>query len=313
MRTFLLVALFSIFFSLAPTVLAQNANCSSRGSTGASCGGARGVCQFPNCIALNTNDTVITGGNTNCASRSSENLLCTTSVGGAGVCTSSQCQSIGNNFDSCLSSGKSVAICEQAYPAALVEGYVSCMAILGDQTQCASTWNAQPVATTANVGTSCNSNVQNSCGRNLVCLTNVCVTLADWNRCNCSLSSSACRVGSGGSVTCGATSNTNQAQQNANTNTGQVVKLINPLQGGGNLESFLNSILAVVIRIGTIIVILMMVYVGYLFVAARGEPGEITKAKQALLWTVVGALILLGAQVISYGIQATVQALSVGR
>lgn len=96
------------------------------------------------------------------------------------------------------------------------------------------------------------------------------------------------------------------------TNTGQSVTLLNPLQGGGNLESFLNSILAVAIRIGTIIVILMMVYVGFLFVAARGEPGEIIKARQALLWTVVGALILLGAQVIAVGIQATVQALSVG-
>lgn len=103
------------------------------------------------------------------------------------------------------------------------------------------------------------------------------------------------------------------AAQPNTTNTGQNVTLINPLQGGGNLESFLNSILAVVIRIGTIIVILMMVYVGFLFVKARGEPGEITKARQALLWTVVGALILLGAQVIAYGIQATVQALSVGQ
>lgn len=60
----------------------------------------------------------------------------------------------------------------------------------------------------------------------------------------------------------------------SNTNTGENVFLINPLQGGGNLESFLNSILSIVVRIGTIIVILMMVYVGYLFVAARGEPGD---------------------------------------
>lgn len=96
-------------------------------------------------------------------------------------------------------------------------------------------------------------------------------------------------------------------------NTRENVQLINPLQGGGNLESFLNSILAVVIRIGTIVVILMMVYVGYLFVAARGEPGKITTARQALLWTVVGALILLGAQVIAIGIRETVQALSVGQ
>ncbi len=89
--------------------------------------------------------------------------------------------------------------------------------------------------------------------------------------------------------------------------------LINPLQGGGSLESFLLNILAFIIRIGTVIVILMTVFVGYKFVAARGEPGKITEARNALLWTVVGALILLGSQAIAIGIRATVQALSVGQ
>lgn len=98
-----------------------------------------------------------------------------------------------------------------------------------------------------------------------------------------------------------------------NTNTGTNVTLINPLKGGTSLESFLNNILDFVIRIGAIIVILMLVYVGFLFVTARGEPAEITKARTALLWTVVGALILLGAKAIALGITATVQALSVGQ
>ena len=94
-------------------------------------------------------------------------------------------------------------------------------------------------------------------------------------------------------------------------NTGNTnIKLINPLQGGGTLQSFTTNILNVVIEIGAIVVIFMLVYVGYLFVAAQGEPGKITSARQALLWTIVGALILLGAKVIALGIQATVQALS---
>lgn len=94
---------------------------------------------------------------------------------------------------------------------------------------------------------------------------------------------------------------------------GSSVTLINPLQGGASLESFLISILAFVIRIGTIVVIFMLVYVGYLFVIARGEPGKLTEARQALLWTIIGALILLGSQAIAIGIKATVQALSVGQ
>jgi|CXWL01.1.fsa_nt_gi heme/copper-type cytochrome/quinol oxidase subunit 2 len=87
------------------------------------------------------------------------------------------------------------------------------------------------------------------------------------------------------------------------------VQLINPLKSGTSLETFLGNILAFVVRIGTIVVILMLVYVGFLFVTARGEPGKITTAREALLWTVIGALVLLGAQAISMGILATVQAL----
>jgi len=95
---------------------------------------------------------------------------------------------------------------------------------------------------------------------------------------------------------------------------GKSVKLLNPLgtTGSNGLESFLNSILDFVIRIGTVVVVLMMVYVGFKFVTAQGDPGEITKAREMLLWTVVGALVLLGSKVLAAGIEATVKALSVG-
>ena len=90
------------------------------------------------------------------------------------------------------------------------------------------------------------------------------------------------------------------------------VTLINPLQGGGNLETFLINILRFVVRIGAIIVVLMYVFVGFKFVAAQGEPGKITEARTMLLWTTIGALVLLGAEVIARGIQATVQSLTSG-
>lgn len=103
--------------------------------------------------------------------------------------------------------------------------------------------------------------------------------------------------------------------------TGTSVKLINPLNTGAGdcsatntcLSAFLTNILNFVVNIGTVVVILMLVYVGFLFVVARGVPGKIEEARKALLWTVVGALILLGAKAIAIGIQATVQAISVGK
>lgn len=111
--------------------------------------------------------------------------------------------------------------------------------------------------------------------------------------------------------------NTGQTQTGV-TNTGTVTKLINPLgttcdsTNTNCLGNFLQKILDFVVRIGTIVVVLMVVYVGFLFVVARGDPAKITTARQALLWTVVGALILLGAKAIAMGITATVQALSTG-
>ena len=64
---------------------------------------------------------------------------------------------------------------------------------------------------------------------------------------------------------------------------GSNVTLINPLKAGTSLETFLGDILKFVVRIGTIVVILMLVYVGYLFVIAQGVPGKIEEARKALL------------------------------
>lgn len=86
--------------------------------------------------------------------------------------------------------------------------------------------------------------------------------------------------------------------------------LTNPLGAGTDLKKLLSDILKVVVEYGSVVVVLMIVYVGYLFVTARGEPGKITTARTALLWTVVGALILLGAQAIALAIQATVNTIS---
>ena len=89
--------------------------------------------------------------------------------------------------------------------------------------------------------------------------------------------------------------------------------MVNPLGANTTLMSLLQRILDFVIQIGAIIVVLMLVYVGYKFVVAQGEPGKLSEAREMLLWTVIGALILLGAKVIATGIEATVNALMVGK
>lgn len=117
-----------------------------------------------------------------------------------------------------------------------------------------------------------------------------------------------------GAQAVGAGTNVSGGSQNAGTSVAPVpaqgtdVKLINPLKGK-DLKGFLNDILDFVIDIGTIVVILMIVFVGFKFVAAQGNESELSAAKKMLLWTIIGALVLLGAKAISVSLQATVRAL----
>lgn len=126
--------------------------------------------------------------------------------------------------------------------------------------------------------------------------------------------------GLGGTQTSGSSGVQNQTNGSSNTQTqGPSITLVNPLNLGNCTSNntcisvFVGKILQLVIKIGTVIIILMLVYVGYMFVAAQGVPGKIEEARKALLWTVVGALILLGAEAIAKGIEATVKAISVGQ
>jgi len=54
----------------------------------------------------------------------------------------------------------------------------------------------------------------------------------------------------------------------------------------------------------------MVIYTGFLFVMARGNPSKIEEARTALLWTLIGGVILLGAQGITLAIQETVTSIT---
>lgn len=92
------------------------------------------------------------------------------------------------------------------------------------------------------------------------------------------------------------------------------IKLDNPLKGSGvdSVPALIEKILEIVLTIGTPLVAIMIIYSGYLFVAARGVPGEIEKAKETLQYTLIGAAILLGAYVIAEAIVGTVCAIKGG-
>ena len=85
--------------------------------------------------------------------------------------------------------------------------------------------------------------------------------------------------------------------------------ICNPIPSITSLPNLIQTILTGVLKIGLPIVALALVYCGFLFVKARGNPEELNKAKEALLWTIVGAAILLGSWALAQMINATVLAL----
>ncbi len=84
--------------------------------------------------------------------------------------------------------------------------------------------------------------------------------------------------------------------------------LTNPLNAP-DLQTLLAEVLGYAVQIGSLFLSLMLIYVGFLFVAARGNEEKLQNAKAALLWTVVGGLLLLGASAIGAAIGATAKSL----
>ena len=83
-------------------------------------------------------------------------------------------------------------------------------------------------------------------------------------------------------------------------------KIVNPIPKISSLTGLIKTILEAVVTIGIPIVTLAIIYCGFLFVKALGKPEELKKAKDALLYTVIGSAILLGAWTIAQLISDTV-------
>ena len=88
-------------------------------------------------------------------------------------------------------------------------------------------------------------------------------------------------------------------------------KIVNPLgpNGVASIPDFIKTFLEGVLKVGIPIVALAIIYCGFLFVSARGNSEKLSKAKDALLYTLIGAAILLGSWAIAQLISDTVLAL----
>ncbi len=86
------------------------------------------------------------------------------------------------------------------------------------------------------------------------------------------------------------------------------VTLVNPIEAN-DFQEFLAKVIHIMYLIGIPITAIMIIWSGFLFVTAGGDTGKIKTARETFLWTVVGAAILLGAEVISSALIETVKKL----
>jgi multisubunit Na+/H+ antiporter MnhB subunit len=86
--------------------------------------------------------------------------------------------------------------------------------------------------------------------------------------------------------------------------------LMNPLKAD-SLVDLLLAIIDILLVFALPIVILYIMYGGYLLVTAQGESGQIENGRNAILWAVVGGVIIFAAHLIIKVIQGTVTSLSI--
>lgn len=103
----------------------------------------------------------------------------------------------------------------------------------------------------------------------------------------------------------GVTSPTNQPEDSNGS-----ARLQNPL-GDQTLIGLFQDILDVIMVFAVPIIVFFIIYAGFQYVIARGNAEAIKNANRALLYAVIGGVLILGAEILLFVIGGTIDALSV--
>ncbi len=83
-------------------------------------------------------------------------------------------------------------------------------------------------------------------------------------------------------------------------------KLGPPTPGAGaTLQDFIALLIKIIQAVGIPMLVVAIIYAGYTLMTAGGNEEQISKAKTWIFWTLIGAAIILSAQVIADLIFAT--------
>jgi hypothetical protein len=73
-----------------------------------------------------------------------------------------------------------------------------------------------------------------------------------------------------------------------------------------SLPCFIKNLLDIMIQLGIPIAAFFLIWAGFLFIQAQGEPAKLTTAKRAFTWAVIGTAVVFGAWLLSTVIKVTV-------
>ena len=76
---------------------------------------------------------------------------------------------------------------------------------------------------------------------------------------------------------------------------------------GGSLNENLHLIISGLVKLFIPLLVLWLVYIGFKFVQAQGDPEELKKMRSYFLWAILGIMIILGANWILSSIEDTVE------
>ncbi len=88
-----------------------------------------------------------------------------------------------------------------------------------------------------------------------------------------------------------------------------VGKIQNPIKVN-SLSDFVATVLEVILKIAIPIIAAFIIYSGLMFVLARGNSEKLEQAKTRLLYTLIGAGVILGAWMIATVVKTTIEALT---
>jgi hypothetical protein len=68
---------------------------------------------------------------------------------------------------------------------------------------------------------------------------------------------------------------------------------------GATLQDFIGLLIKIIQSVGIPALVVSIVYAGFILLTAGDNEAQISKGKTWVMWTLVGAIIILGAQVIA--------------